>query len=118
MDPPTVLVSVLSGALIDALFLPVWVVLGAICGVTLVDPERGHSHVSVFRRRAVELSRFGLVLYVGTAFFTAAIMFPAYLLQVESLRWLSALAFYGPLLVMLIRHWPPEYVLGGGSSAD
>lgn len=118
MDPPTVLVSVLSGTLIDALFLPIWVVLGALCGVTLADPERGHRHVSIFNRTPAELSRTGVVLYVGTAFLTAGLLFPAYLLGTESLVRVSALAFYGPAVVAFARHWPPTYLSSAESSTD
>ena len=118
MDPVTVLLAILSGRSIDLLFLPIWVVLGALCGVTLADPERGHRHVTLFNRNPVELSRAGVVLYVGTAFCTAVVMFPAYLRGMESLAWASALAFYGPAVVAFARHWPPTYLSSAESPTD
>ena len=118
MDPASVFLAILSGNPIDLLFLPIWVVLGALCGVTLADPERGHRHVSLFNRNPVVLSRAGVALYVGTAFLTAVVLFPAYLLGTESLVWVSALAFYGPAAVAFAMNWPPTYLSSAKSSTD
>ena len=108
MDP-LALVAFLSVDPIEFVFVPVWAILGALCGLTLVNPERAFRYVNIFQLRDVELSTFGIVWHVGGALITLAFAFPYVLIQGEPIGVISAVTFYGVAVGMFVRNWPPAY---------
>ena len=103
------IVAFLSVDPIEFVFVPVWVLIGALCGLTLVNPERAFRYLNIFQLRDAELSTFGIVWHVGGALIALAFAFPYVLIQGEPIGVLSAVIFYGATVGMLVRNWPPTY---------
>lgn len=108
MDP-IALVTFLSVDPVEILFVPVWALLGGLCGLTLVNPERAFRYLNLFQLRDAELSTFGIVYHVGGALITLAIAFPYVLIRGEPIGVLSAVTLYGAAVAVLVRNWPPAY---------
>ena len=94
---------------LELLFIPVWVIIGALSGLSLVNPELAFRYENIFQLRDVELSSFGVVLQVGGGILVLLIVGPYFFIQTPSFGIVSLLTLYGGAIVALIRHWPPKW---------
>ncbi len=78
---------------LELLFLPVWALVGALCGLSIVDPELAFRYENVFQLRDVELSSFGVALQVGGGLLALVIVGPYIFIRMPSLGIISAVGF-------------------------
>lgn len=95
--------------LLELAFVPLWLVLGALSGLTVVDPELAFRYWNIFQLRDVELSMFGVVLYVGGALLSLVVVMPVAILLYDPLGWITAVSYYGGAGLLMVRHWPPKW---------
>lgn len=93
----------------EILFLPVWMILGGLSGLTLVNPELAFRYSNIFQLRDVELTQFGVVLHVGGSLLMLTVAVPYFLLRNPAIGWISVAAIYGSAGMMMFRHWPPKF---------
>ncbi|MCL9814664.1 hypothetical protein [Natranaeroarchaeum aerophilus] len=93
---------------IEYILLPVLLIAGALSGLSLVDPELAFRYENIFQLRDVELSGFGVTLQVLGGALGLLIGGPYLYLQEIPFGVLSAVAFYGSALVVMVVHWPPD----------
>ncbi len=93
---------------VEYIFAPVLLIVGALSGLSIVDPELAFRYENIFQLRDVELSGLGVALQVGGGLLALLIVGPYLHLQEIPFGVLSATAFYGSALLAIVVHWPPE----------
>jgi len=94
---------------VEYIFAPLLLIVGALSGLSLVDPELAFRYENIFQLRDVELSGFGVALQVLGGILALLIGGPYLHLQSIPFGVLSAVAFYGSALVVMVVHWPPKF---------
>lgn len=93
---------------VEYILFPVLLIVGALSGLSIVDPELAFRYENIFQLRDVELSGLGVALQVGGGLLALLIGGPYLHLQEIPFGVLSAAAFYGSALLAIVVHWPPE----------
>ncbi|SDR13938.1 hypothetical protein [Natronobacterium texcoconense] len=94
---------------IEFVFVPVWLIIGGLCGLSLVDPELAFRYENIFQLREAELTAFGVVLQVGGGLLALLLVGPYTVFRLSPIGAVTLVSFYGSAAIVLIKHWPPKF---------
>ncbi|QSG03583.1 hypothetical protein [Natranaeroarchaeum sulfidigenes] len=93
---------------VEFLLAPLLLLVGALGGLSIVNPELAFRYENIFQLRDVELSGFGVALQVLGGVLALLVAGPYLYLQDIPFGVLSAVTFYGSALVVMYVHRPSK----------